>query len=137
MPVLCGRMSATNVVCFFPVCGFVGRGSTQSNARLNLKGHTLCQHGAQFVGEGLPLAVPSSSELAAQLERFQRQQANLGTRCPLACPLQRSAAIGVVGGAQTGSCAGHVSPPYTFGTESSISWVHSGPPAGNVTPIGT
>lgn len=121
-------MSAAYVVCPVPGCGFAGRGSSQSNARRTLKGHTLRQHGAQFVGEGLPLAVLSSSELAAQLERFRRQQANSRTRRRLSRSSQASAVMEVVGGSSSGSDAGPAS-----GT----GWVHSGPQAGNVTPTGT
>ena len=71
---LCSRDRPPNFLCRCPACPFVGKGTTLSNARRQVKGHALRAHEAIFRPERDTLQQLGPDELRSQLEVFRRGQ---------------------------------------------------------------
>ena len=90
---LCLRDRPPNFLCRCPACPFVGKGTTLSNARRQVKGHALRAHEAIFRPERDTLQQLGPDELRSQLEVFRRGQRS--------APRRRAAAARVAVGEGT------------------------------------
>ena len=97
---LCLRDRPPNFLCRCPACPFVGKGTTLSNARRQVKGHALRAHEAIFRPERDTLQQLGPDELRSQLEVFRRGQRS--------APRRRAAAARVAVGEGTPGARGLV-----------------------------